>query len=276
MSSVALKVEAGAAGSALGGAAAIDVEAYRRDGYVVVRQLLGAEDVALLRAEVEAIWARGDAGEAAQNVSYRGERKMTTLRDPQLHSGVFSRYLTDPRLTGAMARLIGPNVQLHHSKVNVKTRAMKAIFPLHQDYPYFPHRLHSVLTVLVHLTDAPREGGAFRAIAGVKTPLPHINDDGHILDPARYPLEGAMELPAHAGDVIFMNYLTPHGSNLNTRDEQRILWIIQVRSAEDRPVEQPAGTHQPTPPGNRPAQGTMLCGVNPDFRRAASGESSRL
>jgi ectoine hydroxylase-related dioxygenase (phytanoyl-CoA dioxygenase family) len=252
------------------------VIAYHRDGYVLAPALLAGEDVAALRSECEAIWARCDQGEAAQNVNFRGVRKMTTIRDPQLHSGLFTRYLTDPRLTAAMAQLVGPNVQLHHSKVNVKTRAMNTIFPLHQDYPYFPHERHTVTTVLVHLTDAPADGGAFRVIPGVKRPLPHINDDGHILDPREYPLDRAKELPARAGDVVFMNYLTPHGSNLNRREEHRILWIIQVRAAEDRPVAQPPGTYQPTPPGNRPAQGTMLRGVNPDFTGAASGESSRL
>jgi ectoine hydroxylase-related dioxygenase (phytanoyl-CoA dioxygenase family) len=252
------------------------VAAYHRDGYVLAPGLLGGADVAALRRECDALWARCQDGETAQNVNFRGVRKMTTIRDPQLHSGLFTRYLTDPRLTEAMAQLVGDNVQLHHSKVNVKTRAMKTAFPLHQDYPYFPHTLHTVTTVLVHLTDAPADGGAFRVIPGVKGPLPHINDDGHILDPGQYPLEAAVELPARAGDVVFMNYLTPHDSNLNVRDEHRVLWIIQVRAAEDRPVEQPPGTFQPTSPGNRPAQGTMLRGVNPDFQRAAGGESSRL
>jgi ectoine hydroxylase-related dioxygenase (phytanoyl-CoA dioxygenase family) len=246
------------------------VRAYHRDGFVLAGQLLEPADLAILNQECEAMWRRSDQGEAAQNVNFQGVRKMTTIRDPQLHSAIFTRYLIDPRLTEPMAQLIGDNVQLHHSKLNVKTRAMKTVFPLHQDYPYFPHARHSVMTVLLFLTDAPVDGGAFRVIPGVKEPLPHINDEGHILDPAQYPLEMAQELPARAGDVVFMNYLTPHGSNLNLRDQPRVLWIIQVRAAEDRPIDQPPGTYQPTPPGNRPGQGTMLYGVQPDFRRAAS------
>jgi ectoine hydroxylase-related dioxygenase (phytanoyl-CoA dioxygenase family) len=253
------------------------VTAYHRDGYVIARQLFDAEAVAALHRACEAVWERCAGGEAAQNSHFQGVRKMATIRDPQLHSAVFTRYLLDPRLTEAMAQLVGENVQLHHSKVNVKTKSMQTVFPLHQDYPYFPHSRHTVMTVLVHITDAPVDGGAFRVLAGVKEVLPHINDDGHILDPLRYPLESAEELPAEAGDVVFMNYLTPHGSNLNQRDEHRILWIIQVRNAEDLPIEQPADAHQQlTPPGNRPSQGTMLHGINPNYERAATGESRRL
>lgn len=249
---------------------------YREHGYVVAPEVLPSDDVQSLLAEARAMWVRSGEGASAQNTNFRGVKKMSTLRDPQLHSALFTRFLTDPRLTERMAQLVGPNVQLHHSKLNVKTSDDAAVFPLHQDHPYFPHERHSVCTVLVHLTTTTSERGCFRAIPGVREPLPHIDDDGHILDPERWPLAEARELPARAGDVVFMNYLTPHGSNLNLTDEPRVLWIIQVRAAEDRPVSQPTDARQPTPPGNRPAQGTMLRGVNPDFEWTATGNSSRL
>ena len=250
------------------------IAAYQRDGFVVARGLVDCETVALLRAEMEAAWERCGQGEWSQNIEFGGQKKMSTIRDPQLHSAAFTRQLTDPKLTGAMAQLVGPNVQLHHSKVNIQTKADTAIFPLHQDQPYFPHARHSLCTVLVHLSDTDSQSGCFRVVPGIKEPLPHINDDGHILDPAQYPLESAEEIPARAGDVVFMNYLLPHGSNLNQSERPRILWIIQVRAAEDRPVPQSSDEYQPTPPGNRPSQGTMLRGVNPDFQWAATGKSS--
>ncbi len=255
---------------------AAEIERYRRDGYVVARGVFDADDTRRLRADALAMWQRSGQGADAQNTTFQGVKKMSTIRDPQLHSSLYTRYLTDPRLTELMAELVGPNVQLHHSKINIKTRQDRAVFPLHQDYPYFPHALHSVTTVLVHLTDTTSDRGCFRAIPGVREPLPHIADEGHILDPDEYALERAVELPAAAGDVVLMNYLAPHGSNLNLHDEPRILWIIQVRAAEDRPVPQPHGTSQPTAPGNRPSQGTMLRGSNPDFRYVAEGESSKL
>jgi len=253
-----------------------DIEDYRRDGVVVARGVFTSRDVETLRGAADQMWARCGFGGESQNTAFGGVKKMSTIRDPQLHDGTFSRYLTDPKLTQLMAQIVGPNVQLHHSKLNVKTRADRAVFPLHQDHPYFPHAQHSVTTVLVHLTDTTSDRGCFRVIRGVDAPLEHVDDEGHILDPTRYPLEQSEELPAAAGDVVLMNYLTPHGSNLNLHDEPRVLWIIQVRAAEGRPVAQPEELHQPTPPGNRPSQGTMLAGVNPDFVWAASGESSQL
>jgi phytanoyl-CoA hydroxylase len=248
-----------------------EIAAYHRDGFVVARSVFAAEDVTILCREVEQAWQRSGNGQQTQNVCLDGEKHISTIRDPQLHSAVFTRYLTDPRLTTRMAQVVGPNVQLHHSKINVKTNADTVAFPMHQDHPYFPHEKHSVCTVLVYLTDVTSERGCFRAVPGVHEPLAHQGEANHYLDPEAYPLEEAIELPGAAGDVIFMNYLTPHGSNLNQTTEPRNLWIIQIRAAEDRPVAQQTDTLQSTAPGNRPAQGTMLCGVNPDYQQAASG-----
>ena len=71
-----------------------------------------------------------------------------------------------PRMTEALNGIIGPNVQLHHSKMLVKPPANGAAFPMHQDYPYFPHRDHTMLATSVHLDDADMENGAYALCRG--------------------------------------------------------------------------------------------------------------
>lgn len=51
-----------------------------------------------------------------------------------------------------MEMFIGPNVQLHHTKLLAKPPQKGGGFPLHQDYPYFPHAKHTMLAVSVYLT----------------------------------------------------------------------------------------------------------------------------
>jgi hypothetical protein len=41
-----------------------------------------------------------------------------------------------PRLVDALTQAIGPNVQLHHTKMLVKPPEKGASFPMHQNYPY--------------------------------------------------------------------------------------------------------------------------------------------
>jgi phytanoyl-CoA hydroxylase len=59
---------------------------------------------------------------------------------------------------------------------------------------------------------------------------------------------------ANEGDVLFLNYLTVHGSYVNRSTRPRRLLLVQMRSPLDRPTEK---THL------SPGQGMMLRGVNP-------------
>jgi hypothetical protein len=61
----------------------------------------------------------------------------------QYQDAAFARAAVNPGLVEVLTELIGPNVQLHHTKMLVKPPEQGAPFPMHQDYPYFPHERHS-------------------------------------------------------------------------------------------------------------------------------------
>src|SRR4029078_12603361 len=84
---------------------------------------------------------------------------VSSIHDVQYHSAYFMRVITDARLTGAVAQLIGDNVQLHHTKYHVKPPAVGAPFPMHQDYPYFPHGARTMLPAATHIDDAHADDG---------------------------------------------------------------------------------------------------------------------
>jgi len=60
--------------------------------------------------------------------------------------------------------------------------------------------------------------------------------------------------PARAGDVLFVSYLTIHGSGVNVSDEARTTLLVQMRDPTDPPTVQ---THESR------GQGMMLRGVDP-------------
>jgi ectoine hydroxylase-related dioxygenase (phytanoyl-CoA dioxygenase family) len=69
-----------------------------------------------------------------------------------------------------------------------------------------------------------------------------------------FPFDGATTVPAKAGDAIFFNYLTVHGSGINRSDEARTTLLIQLRDPADPQLN------------NRHAsrgQGMMLAGIDP-------------
>src|SRR5258708_15164432 len=118
------------------------------NGYLHVEGLLTKAEAAAMRREchdlserlskyqtVDATW-----GSARQAVAEAVETKLLHCHNVQFFSAAFTRLIVDERLTGATADLIGsPNVQLHHTKMFIKPPEKGSPFPMHQDYPYFPH-----------------------------------------------------------------------------------------------------------------------------------------
>lgn len=149
--------------------------AYDENGFLLVKNLLTAEEAADYRREchalaerlmekrnIDATWgsARAAVAEAAQTQIYH-------CHDVQFYSAAFSRLLVNDRLTGVASDIIGsPNVQLHHTKMFIKPPEKGSPFPMHQDCPYFPHDHHSMIAVILHFDDAPIAKGCVRVVPG--------------------------------------------------------------------------------------------------------------
>ena len=86
-------------------------------------------------------------------------------------------------------------------------------------------------------------------------PIPHNREGGWHLPVDEYPLERATPVPAQAGDVVVFNYLTIHGSGVNTTQEARTTLLIQMRDPTDHPT---VATHLSR------GQGMMLRGIDPE------------
>jgi ectoine hydroxylase-related dioxygenase (phytanoyl-CoA dioxygenase family) len=219
---------------------------YDEYGFLVVRGAFPREECAGYRDELHALAERLRRRKDI-NATWRGawlsgeeRRRVEVLHchDVQFYLGSFSRLLTDPRLLDPVEHLIGPDIQLHHTKMFIKPPKTGSPFPLHQDYPYFPHRDHTMLAVVLHLDDAPVEKGCLRVVPASHKlgPLP-TQPDGLYLSPEKWPLEKAVPVPCAAGDLLLFNYLTVHGSGLNESQEARTTCLFQLRSPSDVPTE---------------------------------------
>ncbi|SDJ72902.1 phytanoyl-CoA dioxygenase family protein [Nonomuraea jiangxiensis] len=236
------------------------VRFYQDNGYLLVKGLLSREEALAYRRECHEVLARlrpvdptwGSARELGG-----GATELRHCHDAQFYSAAFARLMLDPRFTDVAAALMGTeNVQLHHTKIFVKPAEKGSPFPMHQDAAHFPHTRHTVGAAIFHFDDAPEEKGCVRIVPGShrQGPLPHVEEGGWHLPTSRWPLESAVPVAAEAGDVLFMTYLTVHGSGVNRADEARTTLLIQFRDPEDRPAD---NVHRSR------GQGMMLRGVDP-------------
>jgi phytanoyl-CoA hydroxylase len=228
---------------------------YRENGYLRLRGLLSAKEAQSYRAELHALAERQGSNDATWSSVKAEGMQLTHSHDVQFRSAAFSRLLVDPRITEVARDIIGPNVQLHHNKMFIKPPEKGSPFPMHQDFPYFPHERHSMIAVILHFDDAPEEKGCVRVYPGTHKlgPLEAVGQDHHLPEDI-YPIDGATPIPAKAGDAIFMSYLLVHGSGVNVSDEPRTTWLIQMRDPEDPPLSEKHASR---------GQGMMLAGVDP-------------
>ncbi len=236
---------------------------FRDQGYLLVEGVFDASAVSAMAEEADAVLDRAARADRDLDATWQGghlktrSRRLSVLsvHDLQFHSALFTRMLVDDALTSVLAQLIGPNIQLHHNKLHVKPPEKGSPFPLHQDYPYFPHRGLSMTAAVVHLDDATEENGCVWVVPESHRlgPLVHRNEGSHYLDPDEWPFDRSVPCPAKAGDVLFFPYLTVHGSGINGSERPRRVWIIQARSPDDLPT---ADVHR------SPGQGMMLRGID--------------
>ncbi len=238
---------------------------FKENGYLLVEGLLTKPEAAEMRRECHALAERLAAfqnldatwGSARQAGGVAMDTKVLHCHNVQFFSAALTRLLVHDGLTGVTADLIGsPNVQLHHNKMFIKPPEKGSPFPMHQDYPYFPHERLSMIAATLHFDDAPIEKGCIRVVPGSHKlgPLPHQESGGWHLPFEQYPLESAVPCQAKAGDVLFFSYLTIHGSGVNVSHEARTTLLVQMRDPEDLPTKQ---THESR------GQGMMLRGIDP-------------
>jgi ectoine hydroxylase-related dioxygenase (phytanoyl-CoA dioxygenase family) len=227
--------------------------------------VLSKQQIQTMRDEADALLDRIRSAQRDHSFFWRGgfvsqedrkELDVDGVHDPQFHSAAFSRLLVEcDAVLDAVVELIGPNIQLHHTKLIAKPPGVGAPFPMHQDAPYFPHENHSMLAAMFHFDDATIENGCLRVVPGShRLGMLSTQVDGLYLDPSQYRLEDATPCEVEAGDVVIFSYLTIHGSGRNESSKPRRNWLVQMRAADDLPTVE---CHHSR------GQGMMLRGVDP-------------
>ncbi|HEY8667628.1 MAG TPA: phytanoyl-CoA dioxygenase family protein [Tepidisphaeraceae bacterium] len=167
--------------------------------------------------------------------------KLIALHDLQYYSQAWARAVENPKMVDAVSDLLGPNVELHHTTLHVKPPETGHPFPMHQDYPFYEHTDGRYVDVLVHLDDTCNANGEIRFLDGSHKDgkLKHVTEDetGKGCTPHlptdKYKLEETTPVPAKAGDLVFFNIYTIHGSYINTTDKLRRLVRVGYRDPEN-------------------------------------------
>jgi phytanoyl-CoA hydroxylase len=235
-----------------------DVAFYRDQGYLVVPDVLEPATLRSVRAELARIL---DGARAVTTHTDRydlepGHRpedpRVRRVKQPHRFYPVFGDLMRHPRLVAVLTALLGPDVRLHGSKINLKSPHYGSPVEWHQDWAFYPHTNDDLLAVGVMLDDCGSDNGPLLVVPGSHrgptfnhhTGSHHTGDhraDGYFcgaIDPEaiRDEIARAVPLTGRAGSMSFHHVRLVHGSAQNVSSLPRTLLLYEYGAADAWPL----------------------------------------
>jgi phytanoyl-CoA hydroxylase len=226
------------------------VEFYNENGYVVVENLFDAAMLDRLRGVIAEFVAKAGSVSAHNEVydlepGHRPEApRVRRIKTPHKWHPLFLEAVREPRMVEVLKALLGPDVRLHGSKLNMKSPHYGSPVEWHQDWAFYPHTNDDILAIGVMLDDVEIENGPLQVLPGT-----HRVDkvwDHHLegrfcgaMDPTATPdldYSKAVACTGKAGSCSFHHVRLVHGSAQNTSDRPRHLLLYEAAAADAWPL----------------------------------------
>lgn len=227
----------------------IQLAKYRRDGFIVVPDVLDSAELSAIRQVI------GELVDGAASVDRhtdvydlepghsRDNPRVRRIKSPHNVHPVFDRVVRKPEVIDILRSLIGPDIRLHGSKLNMKSAQYGSPVEWHQDWAFYPHTNDDILAIGVMLDDMTLENGPLMVSPGSHTgPIfNHHGGDGVFCgavapEDIASEIEHAVPLVGRAGSMSFHHVRTLHGSALNTSDRPRNLLLFEIAAADAWPM----------------------------------------
>jgi phytanoyl-CoA hydroxylase len=208
-----------------------EIEKFKEDGFLVIDNVFSPEDVQSL------IQATQDPAIVEEIQKRDFENTTIHLLSLAARHPAFLKLARDPRIINRLKSIIGPDIQLQHSKLTTKPHTKgKGPFAWHQDFAYFPHTNTDLVAAMVMLDDATPENGCMQVVKGNHNlGLRNHMKDGIFMggcqeselwaDPDKIAL-----ITPRAGGISLHHCLSLHGSEANQSGRPRRGIVFQYRA----------------------------------------------
>ena len=226
-----------------------EVQAYKRDGVIVVPDVLDSRTLARMRQVVAELVAAAAATTEHTDVydlepgHTPADPRVRRIKAPHKVHAVFDEVVRSPEVIAILKALLGPGLRLHGSKLNMKSAHYGSPVEWHQDWAFYPHTNDDVLAIGVLLDDTDISNGPMLVSPGTHTgPVwSHHGIDGRfagLIDPdeIRTEVDRAIPCMGRAGSMSFHHVRALHGSALNTSDRPRNLLLYEVAASDAWPL----------------------------------------
>lgn len=222
---------------------------YHNHGYVVAPGLLDADETRRLREltdriEASAVGLTEDDAVFDFEASHTPDApRIQRIKKPNRVDPFYRALAAHPRILSLVSALIGSNIRLNHSKINMKTARVGAPLEWHQDWAFAPHTNMSTCVVSVMIDACVEDNGPVLVVPGshAQRLLEHhadgrfvgavVDDGGAMPDYAR-----AEALLGPAGSVAIHHPLAVHGSAANRSGAPRRILFLEYAATDAFPL----------------------------------------
>ena len=232
-----------------------ELDQFRRDGFIVVRSLATAADVAGmrqvtetgLRDRIEPIEYEAELRYpgAPASIEAEGGKTIRRLKQAYSRSFIFTEWMIRPNVLGRLKQLLGPRVVCplaHHNCIMTKQPRYSSETGWHQDIRYWSFQRPELINAWIALGHEHPENGCLQVIPGShKLSLDRSRLDAELFFradlPENQPLIARKEFVAlNPGDVLFFHCRTLHAASRNSTTEIKFSVVFTFRSADNPPL----------------------------------------
>jgi phytanoyl-CoA hydroxylase len=226
------------------------VQVYKRDGVIIVPEVLNGQDLDKIRAVVvelvadaAAVTEHTDLYDLEPGHSLKSPR-VRRIKSPHKAHSIFNEIVRSRPVLEILTQLIGSGLRLHGSKLNLKSAQYGSPVEWHQDWAFYPHTNDDLLAIGVLLDDCDLANGPMLVAPGSHSGdamWNHHGDDGRfagLIDPdlIRDEIKHAIPIIGKAGSMSFHHVRAVHGSAANMSSRPRNLLLYEVAASDSWPL----------------------------------------
>jgi len=224
------------------------IESYQENGYLVLDGHLPNDIMDNIRSEItrfedeaKGITESNDRLELEDGHN-SDQPRIRRIRLPHTTSDVVRELMYSDYILAPARDLIGPDLRLHTTKLNMKSPENGAAIEWHQDYAFYPHTNDDILAIGVIIDDMESENGPLMVYPGShKGPVydHHVNGvfaGAFVPQDVGLNPDNAVELKGPAGSISIHHGRIAHGSARNTSNQSRRILFYEMMAADAFPI----------------------------------------
>ncbi len=221
---------------------------YAENGYLVLEGRVPPDIIEAIRNEIRRFedvartMTESDEKLDLEDSHTPDEPRLRRIKLPHTQSEVMRDLMFSDHVLAPARDLIGPNLRLHTTKLNMKKAGYGAAVEWHQDYAFYPHTNDDILAVGVLIDDMEEENGPLMVFPGSHRGPVHDHHVDSVFAGAVLPeavgldLNDAVQLTGTAGSISIHHGRILHGSALNRSDRPRRLLFYEMMAADAFPI----------------------------------------